>query len=153
MDDPDWLKVLRVYYEENISYETDPTGSVPSSLENHHKLEDVKDVTKEIQKLHTTGLLEINEEYIPQFDTTGTFTSISQKGFEVVYEHDLRVSQSRNNSVVAGLTIVLALTAVIQTVTGLFSPNSEIQFVLLSLLIIALVPVFLYLKPQFEWPN
>ena len=87
MPDPDWLKVLRVFYEENISHEADPSGKAPSWVVEHEKLNDI-DVQQEISKLHSSGLLEVNEEYIPEFDSTSLFASISQKGFEVVYEHD-----------------------------------------------------------------
>ena len=135
-----------MFYEENVVFEYEPItmNTVPRAVRESKRTKDIDDLAEEIRTLRTTGLLDVQDVYLADINDTQAFVMISQKGFEVVYEHDLKRQQAQSNTVIALLTIVLALSAMIQTASGLLSPDSLVRMLFLGILLVTVVSVLVY---------
>lgn len=98
MQDPDWAKVLEVFYENNLSFEyTEDPSEIHSFLDYDNRLEGI-DLVDEIRLLQKIGALEVNTTTV---DLTGDgnrddslkYISLTSRGFDVAHERSLRNEQ------------------------------------------------------------
>lgn len=98
MQDPDWAKVLEVFYENNPSFEyTEDPSEIHSFLDYDSRLEGI-DLVGEIRLLKKIGALEVNTTTA---DLTGDgkrnesikYISLTPRGFDVAHERSLRNEQ------------------------------------------------------------
>jgi hypothetical protein len=152
MEKPDWLQVLTVFYEENLGYETDPSGDVPDFIENHDRLTHIDDVANEIQKLHTAGLLGVENEFVRQAGGTVNFMTITETGFEAVHESNLKERQNQSNRLIIALTLVLATSATAQALANIMTlPTNSLPRAISGLLLSAGLIVFLVFFRKDIW--
>ncbi|WP_396613978.1 hypothetical protein ACH9L7_19780 (plasmid) [Haloferax sp. S1W] len=98
MQDPDWAKVLEVFYERNPSFEyTESPSEIHSFLGHDGRLEGI-DLTSEIQMLKKIGALEVKETTVDlagdgERDETMHYITLTSRGFDVAHERSLRKEQ------------------------------------------------------------
>jgi hypothetical protein len=101
MDRFEWFLVLQAFYEENLGFEyTGGPEYVHSFKPDRPELEGI-DFASTVADLNKAGLLEVTEEsyYNESIEDTDTLSviSLSEKGYEVIFEHHSREAQRKYN--------------------------------------------------------
>lgn len=90
MDEPDWMTVLRIFWEENLSFEyTNDPEEMESFIPDDPDLEGINTFSH-IQDLHRSGHLEVKDVDLSHDSTAPidslTVIQISEKGIQAVHE-------------------------------------------------------------------
>lgn len=98
MQDPDWAKVLEVFYENNPSFEYSEEPSEIHSFLGHDKRLKGIDLVGEIRLLKKIGALEVNKTTVDltgdgERDDTMNYITLTSRGFDVAHERSLRKEQ------------------------------------------------------------
>lgn len=149
-DRPDWMQVLNVFYEHNEP-QIPKTG--PNGPDEDHILFQATDLQPdEIEDalgfLIRSGLTDSSAQY-----------TLTEQGFQVAHDlaerrgqQELAKRQNQSTGVIAGLTVVLAISAVMQAI-GTLGPGETLGIQLARLLLtLALVYLAFYIvaNPQ-DW--
>jgi hypothetical protein len=136
MDDPEWVKVLRVLYREEDKLHREIKGELSES----HKL--VKESglkTEEVDHalwfLREQGLIEQEGVGHKELDTgeaqsTHIEYELTEKGFDVAHDRELRNQQETHNRVLAAFTVLVGISALVQAVSVVATESGLMQWIL-----------------------
>lgn len=125
MSEPEWAKVLEVFYEHNLGFEHDPENIPRNAVEKFNKYDvDIIKNWDQLSYLKNVGLLEYETITVhPTADQTVdvTFLVLSEKGFDVAHKRELTTRQDNTNRMLTVVTVGLFIAALIQALASYYS--------------------------------
>ncbi|WP_140408905.1 hypothetical protein [Natronolimnobius baerhuensis] len=126
IEQQNWVELLLFLYSREEKWETFGRGD-PAIIRSDHPLVERTNLTRSQVK---SALSFLEKQNLIEDDGAGFF-ELTPKGFDVAHEREMNERELRNNSLIALLTVVLAVGALGQTLTGLQSLDLSLRWLLL----------------------
>jgi uncharacterized membrane protein YcjF (UPF0283 family) len=124
MGEPDWAQVLQAIYRSNNGEIFWPRGDdeIDQTIEGTDLTQEEEDDA--IVYLHEIELIEHADR------DRGRPRRLTQKGFEVAHERELRNQQEIHNRVLAAFTVLVGISALVQAVSVVATQTGPMQWIL-----------------------
>lgn len=151
-----WPEILRVMYNSGgigvVSVESSDTALSKAVTPLYDQIDGIStgDFSSAIQLMERADLVE--QSKAKGFDTEFKVLKLTKRGFEVAHERELAEKQQESNENIAFFTLILAFTAILQTITAALQLNqlgTRIGILLIVLAITLLTA--LYNSQPREW--
>lgn len=136
MEEPDWVRVLRVLYREEDKLHRKIKGELSES----HKLVTesglkTEEVDHALWFLREQGLIKQEGAGHKELETGETQSThieyeLTEKGFDVAHDRELRNQQETHNRVLAAFTVLVGISALVQAVSVVATQTGPMQWIL-----------------------
>lgn len=134
IEQQNWAELLLFLYSREEKWESFGRGK-PSYIDSDHPL--VKRTN--LNKSQVKSALSFLEEHNLIRDDGSGFFKLTPRGFEVVHEREMKERELRNHSIIAFLTVILALGALGQILSALQSFDLPVSWLLLPAILVMMI--------------
>ncbi|MBP1986205.1 hypothetical protein [Halolamina salifodinae] len=124
MEEPDWATVLQAIYrsDNGAIFWPREDDTIDSTIEETDLSQEEEDDA--ISYLHNIGLIEHADR------DRGRPRRLTQKGFDIAHERELRNQQETHNRILSAFTVLVGISALVQAVSVVSTESGPMQWIL-----------------------